>query len=308
MTTFARKMHLDELDIDVRLVRRLLAAQLPQWADLPIRPVDSSGSDNAMFRLGDEMAVRLPRRVGRTEVSLVKEFEWLPRLGPYLPLAVPVPLAIGAPAEGYPCVWVVYGWLDGEAATVDDIHEVRRAVDDLARFVAALQGIDTTGAPSPGEHNFFRGVPLRERDGNVRSAISALAGELDAKAVTAAWEAALEAPDWNGPPVWIHGDLSDGNLLAHRGRFSGVVDWGGIAAADPACDLMVAWSFLSRREREIFRAALVVDDATWARARGWALSVALIALPYYRTTNPVRVGVSWRRIAEVLGDHESGRT
>jgi aminoglycoside phosphotransferase (APT) family kinase protein len=308
MTTPPRKMHVDELDIDVQLIRRLLAVQLSQWADLPLRPVRSSGSDNAMFRLGDDMVVRLPRRVGRTVESLEKEFEWLPRLAPQLPLAVPVPLALGAPAEGYPCAWAVYGWLPGAAATADDIVDVRQAVEDLAGFLAALRSIDTTGAPSFGEHNFFRGVPLERRDENVRAAIAALSGELDAKAVTRAWEAALEAPDWGGPPRWIHGDLSDGNLLARRGRFSGVVDWGGIAAADPACDLMVAWSFLPRRERELFRAALEVDDATWERARGWALSVALIALPYYQTTNPVRVAVSWRRVGEVLADHASGQT
>ena len=303
----ARKMHVDELDIDVALVRRLLSAQFPDWADLSIRPVRSSGSDNAMFRLGDDLAVRLPRRVGRTVESLEKECVWLPRLAPSLPLAVPVPLAMGAPDDGYPCGWAVYRWLEGETATVTNIADSRQAAEDLADFLAALQGIDTTGAPSTGEHNFFRGVPLARRDEGVRSAIASLSGELDVWAVTAAWEAALEAPDWDGPPLLIHGDLSDGNLLAHRGRLSGVIDWGGIAAADPACDFMVAWSFLDRDARDRFRATLQIDDATWARARGWALSVALIALPYYRTTNPVRVAVSWRRVGEVLADPAPGR-
>lgn len=300
-------MHPDEIPTDVALVRRLLAAQFPQWADLPIEPLVSSGSDNAMYRLGHDKTVRLPRRVGRTEESLDKEVAWLPRLAPHLPLDIPVPLAKGAPGEGYPCRWAVYSWLAGEAATVENIADPRQAAEDLAAFVAALQAVEITGAPPAGEHNFFRGVPLARRDDAVRSAIASLADELDVRAVTAAWEEALEAPDWERPPVWIHGDLSDGNLLAHRGRFSGVIDWGGIAAADPACDLMVAWSFLPRDAREIFRAALAVDDATWARARGWALSVALIALPYYWTTNPVRVAVSLRRLEQVLADHAAGR-
>jgi aminoglycoside phosphotransferase (APT) family kinase protein len=301
-------MHPDELPTDVPLVRRLLAAQFPKWGDLPIEPVRSAGSDNAIYRLGDDMAVRLPRRIGRTIESLDKEYEWLPRLAPLLPLAIPVPLAKGSPAEGYPCPWSVYTWLDGETATIERLADSRRAATDLARFLTALQRIDATGGPPPGEHNFYRGVPLVARDSAVRSAIAALDGELDVGAVTAAWEAALRAPGWAGPPVWIHGDFTDGNLLADRGRFSGVIDWGGLALGDPACDLMVAWSFLPSEDREFFRAALAVDDATWARGRGWALSVALIALPYYWTTNPVRVAYSWHRLGEVLADHTSGQT
>lgn len=297
------KMHADELPIDGSLVRRLVAAQLPQWADLPIRPVRSAGSDNAMYRLGDDMVVRLPRRAGRSVDSLDKECEWLPKLAPNLPLAVPVPCAKGMPGEGYPCGWAVFRWLEGETATIERIADARQAATDLAGFLTALQRIDAAGAPAPGEHNFHRGVPLVTRDGAVRAAIAALRGELDVEAVTAAWEAALEAPDWDRPPVWIHGDFADGNLLAAGGRFSGVIDWGGLAASDPACDLMAAWSFLPAEERELFRSTLGVDDATWARGRGWALSVALIALPYYWTTNPVRVAYSWHRIGEVLADH-----
>jgi aminoglycoside phosphotransferase (APT) family kinase protein len=298
------KMHPDELTIDVALVRRLLEGQFPQWADLPIKPFRSAGSDNAIYRLGDDMLVRLPRRPGRTFESLAKESEWLPRLAPLLPLALPVPLAQGSPAEGYPCGWAVYGWLEGETATIDGLADARHAATDLARFLAALQGIDTAGGPSPGEHNFFRGVPLATRDAAVRSAIASLHGEMDVSAVTEAWEAALRAPEWEGPPVWIHGDFADGNLLTNGGRFSAVIDWGGLAVGDPACDLIAAWSFLSGEAREIFRTALSIDDATWARGRGWALSVALIALPYYWTTNPVRVDYSWHRIGEVLADHQ----
>jgi aminoglycoside phosphotransferase (APT) family kinase protein len=301
-----RRMHPDELTIDAPLVRRLIEEQLPQWSDLRIELVRSSGSDNAMYRLGEDMVVRLPRRDGRTVESLEKECEWLPRLAPHLPLAIPVPLARGAPGAGYPCSWAVYRWLDGETATIDLLDDARRSASDLARFLAALQGIDGTGGPSPGDHNFLRGVPLATRDDAVREAIAALRGELDVVALTAAWEAALEGPDWQGPPLWIHGDFADGNLLADRGRLTGVIDWGGIALGDPACDLMVAWSFLPAAARELFRTALAVDDATWSRARGWALSVALIALPYYWRTNPVRVAYSWRKIEEVLADHARG--
>jgi aminoglycoside phosphotransferase (APT) family kinase protein len=299
-------MHPDELPIDGVLVRRLLAAQLPQWAELPIEWFPSAGSDNAMYRLGDDMVVRLPRRSGRTSDSLDKECLWLPRLAPLLPMAVPLPLAKGEPAEGYPCTWAVYCWLEGKTATIELIADPVQAATDLAGFLAALQRIDPTGGSPPGEHNFFRGVPLTMRDETVRGAIAALHGEMDVRAVTAAWEAALAAPEWEGPPVWIHGDFCDGNLLAHQGRLSGVLDWGGLAVGDPACDLIAAWSFLDTRARDVFRAELGVDDATWARGRGWALSVALIAIPYYWTTNPERVAYSWHRIDEVLADHASG--
>ena len=297
------RMHPDELPIDLSLVRRLIATQFPQWAELAIRPVRSAGSDNAIYRLGDDMVVRLPRRSGRTVESLDKECKWLPRLAPLLPLAIPGPLAKGMPGEDYPCRWAVYRWLEGETATVELLADAHQAAMDLAGFLAALQQIDPTEGPLPGEHNFFRGVPLAARDAQVRSAIASLRDELDVRAVTAAWEAALRAPEWHGPPLWIHGDFCDGNLLADGGRFSGVIDFGGLAVADPACDLMAAWSFLSVEAREVLRTALSIDDATWARGRGWALSVALIALPYYWTTNPVRVAYSWHRIGEVLADH-----
>ena len=296
----ARKMHADEADIDVALVRRLLAAQFPRWAELRIEPVQSAGTDNAIYRLGDDMAVRLPRYPGATG-EVERQHRWLPRFAPLLPLAIPVPLAIGEPAGGYPWQWSVCRWLAGEIATVDRLADPQQAATDLARFITALQRIDPTGGPPAS-----RGVPLATRDDRTREAIASLHGTLDAGAVTAAWEAALQAPPWDGPPVWIHGDLYDGNLLVERGRLAAVIDFGGLGVGDPACDLIVAWSLLSAETRQAFRAALAVDDATWTRGRGWALSVALIALPYYQNTNPVMVANSRNRIVEVLAGATSG--
>ncbi len=298
-------MHVGEVDVDVPLVRRLLVAQFPHWADLPLAPVQSTGTDNAIYRLGDDMAVRLPR-IARVAGQVDKEHRWLPRLAPLLPLAIPVPLAKGRPAEGYPWQWSVYRWLAGENANIAHIVDPRRAAIMLAQFIAALHRIDPTGGLPPGEHNFFRGVPLAMRDAPVRKAIATLHGRIDAHAVSAAWEAALQAPAWRRPPVWIHGDLQAGNLLVEGGRLSAVIDFGGIGVGDPACDLMVAWTLFSGDSRDAFRAALAVDDATWARGRGWALSVALIALPYYWDTNPTIVANARRAIDEVLADHQSG--
>ena len=145
----AEKMHADEVDTDVSLVGRLLAAQFPRWADLPIAPVRSAGTDNALYRLGDDMVVRLPR-IEAAAGQVEKEHRWLPRLAPPLPLAVPVPLAKGTPAEGYPWQWSVYRWLDGETATGERIADPGQAAVALARFVVALQRIEPTGGPPPG--------------------------------------------------------------------------------------------------------------------------------------------------------------
>jgi aminoglycoside phosphotransferase (APT) family kinase protein len=298
-------MHADEVDTDVALVRRLLAEQFPQWADLPIEPVRPFGTDNANYRLGEEMLVRLPRRE-RTGRTLEKERRWLPRLGPLLPLAVPLPLAEGMPAKGYPFVWSVYTWLKGENATNERITELDRLATDLARFIAALQRIDPADGPSPGEHNFFRGEPLARRDTETRAAIASLDGEVDVDAVTAVWEEALRAPEWQRPPVWIHGDLDSRNLLVEDGRLSAVIDFGSLGVGDPACDVMVAWKVLSADTRDIFRTALSIDEATWARSRGWALSQALMALSYYTLeTNAVLVREAERWLVEVLADRQT---
>ena len=300
----AHKMHAEEVDTDVSLVRRLLAAQFPHWAHLPIEAVRSAGTDNAIYRLGDDMAVRLPR-IHWAIAQVDKEQQWLPKLAPHLPLAIPVPLGKGVSAEGYPWHWSIYQWLTGENATIERIDDLHQAATELAQFLAALQRIDSTGGPRPGTHNSGRGVPLVMRDADTRAAITSLGNMLDADAVTAAWDSALRATVWNGPPVWIHGDLQPGNLLVEKSQLSAVIDFGCLGVGDPACDLMIAWTLLSGASRKVFRSTLAVDDATWARGRGWALSVALIALPYYLNTNPVIVSSARHTIDEVLADHET---
>jgi aminoglycoside phosphotransferase (APT) family kinase protein len=305
MRLMSGKMHDGEVDTDPALVRHLLAAQFPRWADLPIERVPSAGTDNALYRLGDDLVMRLPRVQGATEQA-VKERAWLPRLAPRLPLAIPVPLALGEPGEGYPWRWSICPWLAGEDATIDSMGSSPHAAVDLAGFIATLRQIDATGGPPPGDHNFGRGAPLLSRDQAVRGALAALASlgdeadDLDLAAAKAAWEEALAAPVWSGTPTWIHGDLQPGNLLVHWGRLSAVIDFGALGVGDPACDLMVAWNLFTGEARAAFRAGLGADDASWARGRGWALSMALIALPYYLNTNPTIVAASRHTITEVL--------
>jgi aminoglycoside phosphotransferase (APT) family kinase protein len=294
--------------IDADLVRRLLAAQFPQWAQLPITPVPVSGMDNATFRLGGAMSVRLPR-FPRWVRQVRREHEWLPRLAPHLPLPVPVPLGMGEPGEGYPWPWSVYRWIDGVTPTAEGFTDPVGTAGELAAFVGALQRIDAGGGPGPEWSNAFRGVPMGdERDSLASQArvlpkIEELKGVVDAGALTAVWEAALAAPAWDRPPVWVHGDLAPGNVVAVEGRLAAVIDFGTLAVGDPAVDLLPAWTFFEDDGRAAFRAALPVDDATWARGRGWGLAASLPTPsdPYYRD-HPARTATALRRLEALVAD------
>lgn len=294
------KMHTNEHPIDAALVRRLLAAQFPHWADLSLRPIPPTGTDHALYRLGSNMVVRLPRIAWATGQA-EKERQWLPRLAPHLPLAVPEPLAQGEPAAGYPWRWSIYRWLAGESAASAAPAGLSQAARDLAQFIRALQRIDPTDGPLATEHR-LRGAPLATRDAPTRRAIAALQGMIDAEAAIALWETALAAPEWQGASVWFHGDLLPGNLLVEHGRLHAVIDFGELGVGDPACDLMIAWGLFSGDSRRVFRAALEVDDATWTRGRGHALSQAAIFIPYYLDSNPVGVRAAQRQLTAALAD------
>jgi aminoglycoside phosphotransferase (APT) family kinase protein len=293
------KMNPDEIDIDFSIVARLIAKQFPQWAALPITAVPSAGTDNAIYRLGNDMAVRLPRRPA-TAANLAKEQLWLPKLAPLLPLAIPVPLAQGAPGEGFPFSWSVYQWLDGENVVDEPDIDLPDAAARLGKFVAALQRIDAAGGPPPP----FRGGPLSTLDDRVRGEIHDLGadGTVDPDLATAAWETAMAAAVWEGPPRWVHADLLPGNLLARHGRLTAVIDFGGLGVGDPAIDMLPAWSWLTPQTRGLFRAEVKADDATWARGRGWGLGLGLGAVHYYRVTNPVLANIGARAIAQAIAD------
>ncbi|MFF3642151.1 aminoglycoside phosphotransferase family protein [Streptomyces sp. NPDC002564] len=289
-------MHADEADIDADLVRRLVAGQFPAWAGLSVARVDSAGTSNAMYRLGPDMVARLPRVEGAAQ-DVDRELRWLPVLAPALPVAVPVPLGKGEPGEGYPYPWSVFRWLDG--ATPDPavpLAEPALFAKDVAQFLLALREVDPAGAPAA-----YRSDPLAGRDADTRAVIAALGARVDGRAATAVWEDALRAPAWREPGVWVHGDLQPGNVLVDRGRLGAVIDFGCMGTADPAVDLISAWYLMDAGARPAFRAALgpAVDDAMWARGRGWALTIALAELLYYQETNRVMAAVA-RRVVERL--------
>jgi aminoglycoside phosphotransferase (APT) family kinase protein len=292
------KMHADEIETDVALVRRMLAGQFPQWAELAIEPVVSYGTDHDIYRLGDNLAARLPRIEWATGQAK-KEAEWLPKLAPHLPLAVPVQLAMGQPAEGYPFEWSVYEWLPGENAN-GTIADMDHAAVDLAAFVRALRQVDTTGAYP--RLSGSRGAPLSELDTHVRRAIAELGDRIDTEAAVRSWEESLHAQEWDGEDVWVQGDLLPGNLLVIDGRLSAVIDFGCLNVGDPACDLQPAWNVFAGDSRALYRAELQVDDASWLRGRGWSLYQAVMALPYYWDTNPGMIRQASHALAEVLAD------
>jgi aminoglycoside phosphotransferase (APT) family kinase protein len=295
------KMHEDAVETTADLVGRLVARQFPGWAGLPVRPVPTSGTDHALYRLGDDVVARLPR-IGWALGQADKERLWLPRLGPGLPLAVPQPVAQGHPDQVYPWSWSVYKWLPGQSAAEEPPADPEAAAKTLAAFLNALQSLDTAGGPRAEDHG-LRGAPLAVRDAKTREALASLAGEIDVPAALALWQAAMDAPA-STQSVWFHGDLLPGNLLCTGGRLSAVIDWGGLGVGDPAVDLLPAWSLFDGEGRDAFRRATGADDAAWARGRGHALSQAALFLPYYRNTNPGGVDQAWKTLKAALADQD----
>ncbi len=290
------KMHDDEFEIDSRLVKRLVGAQFPQFGHLPVRPVRSTGTVNAIYRLGEDFCARLPR-VRRYAGDLDNEWQWLPRLAPFLSLQVPEPVAEGHPESWYPYPWAIYRWIHGQTYADELVTDECRAAAHLARFVSDLRGIEPIArAPRGGRK------PLRQLDIVTRTAIESARSVIKYEAASAAWDLALQAPAWAGTPVWIHTDLLRPNLLVRGGRLSAVIDFGAAGVGDPAADVVPAWSVFGPAGRAAYRAALAVDDGTWNRARGYALHQAALIIPYYRETNPDFVAMATRTVEQVIAD------
>jgi aminoglycoside phosphotransferase (APT) family kinase protein len=297
-------------DITPDVAARLVATQFPKWAGLPVVPVALDGWDNTTFRFGGELCVRLPSADAYV-AQIEKEHRWLPVLAPQLPLQIPEPVAVGEPSTEFPRPWSIFRWIDGDHATVERIGDLPTFAGELAEFLAALYAVDAKDGPAPGAHSFFRGGPLATYDGESREAIRLFAADVDAAAATEVCDAAL-ASTWHRSPVWVHGDVVASNLLVADRHLHAVIDFGCSAVGDPACDLVMTWTFFSRESADVFRSALPFDDATWARARGWALWKALRTLVHEKEGS-VEVGAAARRVGwrisareivdAVLADH-----
>lgn len=295
----------ETFQIDSDLVHSLVAEQFPEFAGLAIIPVSSSGWDNRTFHLGTQMSVRLPSGSSYS-AQVEKEQIWLPKLAPYLPLPIPHPIALGRPCPRYPWPWSIYRWIDGETAAPERIDDLVQFAADLANFLLALQQIDTTDGPAAGSHNFYRGGPLAEYNDETMQAIKVLNSQIKSSAVFDIWENAL-ASSWDRAPVWVHGDVAVGNILVKNGKLSAIIDFGCLAVGDPACDLVMAWTFFKGQSRKVFRNTLKIDDATWARARGWALWKALFVCAKLPGANLADIEKSHGVVRELLKEYEDAK-
>jgi aminoglycoside phosphotransferase (APT) family kinase protein len=291
-------LHEGEFPIDDATVRRLLSDQMPAFADLPLHPIEASGTVNRIYRLGDDMVVRLPR-TSAFGGGPAREARWMPVFRPLLPLEVPRYVALGRPSERYPSPWSVISWIEGDVAEPSALADLDGVADVLGRFVVALRDIPSDGAPPGGS---YRGLGLAKVDADMRAWAGKLPDDLDRSAVLRTWEDCLAYGEWTGRPTWFHSDLRSANLIASHGDLVGVIDWESCSVGDPSSDLLPAWWLFDGGSRETFRVATGAGKDEWHRAKGWALFMAVAAIPYYRTTNPVFVAHARKALAEILAD------
>jgi len=269
---------LKTLNISPDLARNLITEQFPEFAHLPIISVEKQGHDNRTYRLGNDMLIRMPTDDSYA-LKVPKEQKLLPRLASHLTTNIPVPVKMGVASTEFPFPFSIYKWLDGRSADLlildDDCLE--NIALDLAKFLKQLQAIDPSFGPPPGQHNWWRGDHISVYDKGAREQIAKLSNIIDADKAMDLWKQACKTR-WDQSPVWIHGDLAVGNILIQNGKLSAVIDFGGMGVGDPACDLVIAWTFLKGKAREIFIREMALDENTWLRARAWALWKATFKL------------------------------
>lgn len=292
-------LHDNEYSVDDKLVRQLLIKQMPEWSDLPLQRLETSGTVNIAYRLGDDMLVRLPR-TSDFSAGTEREAQWMPVFAPGLPLRLPRHHALGQPSEAYPSHWSVLEWIEGTTADETTLANLHEAAVALGEFVVALRRVSTDGAPQGGN---YRGFGLANMDRDLRYWADRLPEDIDRDAVIGVWESCLSAGEWAGPPTWFHSDLRGDNLIAHEGKLVAVIDWEGCTVGDPSADYLAAWWLFDGDSRETFRSTCNAERSDWQRAKGWALHMAVVAIPYYTDSNPGFVEQA-RNALNVILDHD----
>lgn len=292
------KMHDHELDIQEQLVRTLLTDQCPQWARLPLESITSLATSHAVFRLGKQYLVRMPR-IETAAASIDKEYKWVPQLASCLSIPISDPCFQGKPSETYPWPWLIAPWQEGHNPVFEKSTEYEVLAKDIAYFLNQLHAIPCTGQePIPS-----RGIELTCLEAETRNAIEQLAEEENIFQAIKIWEQLLQMPGWPHKAVWVHGDLLPVNILIENNRLAAVIDFADAGLGDPACDLIIAWSLLEAPSRKILKDSLQgLDPAAWERSKAWALSIAFIILPYYQKSNPGLVAIARRMIDNVIAD------
>ncbi|WP_207915327.1 aminoglycoside phosphotransferase family protein [Micromonospora sp. 15K316] len=296
-------LHENEIRVDEDVVRALLKDQRPEWADLPVA-FAGAGTDNTMYRLGDELLVRLPRTREKAD-ALRKERAWLPRLAPRLPCRVPEPVHAGEPAATFPVAWAVYRWIDGEVVGPACVTDWATFGRDLAAAVRSLHSTDLMGATRAGELSWYRGGALEPCDGWVSRSFADCRGigdlDLDVATLERMWRDALGLPEPTGRQVWLHGDLRPANLLAYQGRLHAIIDFGGLSVGHPDAEHAPVWD-LPAAARAAYWDGTRLDEVTWLRARAWAVAVAVSGISYYWDSYPAFVRECLARLTEILDD------
>jgi len=284
------------------LARNLIAEQFPEFSDLPITDVEKQGHDNRTYRLGDHMLIRMPTAADYA-LKVPKEQELLPQLAKRLSVSIPAPIKMGKPSADYPYPFSIYKWLSGKSINLLRLtdQEKEQLAFDLAKFLKELQAITDIEGPEPGQHNWWRGAHVSVYDKGAREQIAELAEITDAGQALDLWDKAC-ATRWNKQPIWIHGDFAIGNILMDGGKLSAVIDFGGVAVGDPACDLVIAWTYLSGKARETFISEMAMDSDTWLRARAWALWKATFELCQIVDKNSPEAKTQKIIIAETIND------
>ena len=290
-------VHDGEFHIDDGLVSDLIAEQMPAWSGLEMRRIETSGTVNVIYRLGTDKLVRLPRLDAFSSGPL-REARWLPEFASRLPLQIPEYLALGSPTKAYPSAWSVLSWIQGDNASQANLWNLHRTAEQLGEFVLALREVGTAGAPD----GSYRGHGLAGRDADAHRAIEQLPADFDQGALKRVWESCHSAPVWNGDPAWFHSDLHSGNLLARDGDLVAAIDFEGCSVGDPSSDLIAAWWLFDSSSRITFREAINPDEPSWRRGKGWALFMAVAAIPYYGETNPGFTDMARQAIDEILSD------